>query len=596
MKTIKYIYLLCALFSLGGCEDFLDRPAHNITPDLELDNIADFSASSYRKILDFNASNGHGLYALGEYASDNALKGSILSDGGGLNPQRQYNQFQNFDGINPSSPQFLDGVWNALYPGVEQANINLRNFERLYPQVDSVARCKYVAENRFMRAFYYTFLVNIYGNVPLIPEGEVTPSEYAALTNDLSITELYDYIVNDFRFAANNLPTKNEWEQDSIFWQGRAHKGSGFGYLAKSLLFQAANEIYYNKVDGAQKAAENYKEIVSIVDSMYGQYTLVDNYEQIFRVEGNYNSESLFEVGTASTSEGTTRFAGWRHIQPRNYQGYGFLAPSMNLINQYERNENDSIIDQRYMGTVLYGETNQLSGQEHPAEKLNAPIEEQPFNRTINGDLIVGSDYNAQNITGSGFPNRYCRKSVQPHPTSSANNPQENLGGANLKFLRWAEILLVGAEAAYYDGQEGKAKGWLKEVRRRANLDENMVDALSGHDLLKQIWKDKRIEVALEWSNRYFEMVRIDKIFPGYMKACMDAKVKDEQDAIFNHLEATNGWEFVYDAAKFPMDKTNYKELIPLTNGFRAPKHYTMPISNKIFNKMIRLKQTEYYR
>lgn len=590
MKKIIYILaLVFLLLGMTGClDDFLDKPAHNMTPELELNNMVKMSNSIYASYTAMLEGQGDALYAMGEIASDNALRGSILSDGGGTDPRKLFNQFQNFDGITPASGNFIEPLWNALYPGIDQANINIRAFDRLFPDADPALKNALVAENRFVRGWYYMYLVNTFGQVVIIPEEEITPKEYAELTNDKSILELYEYIINDMRFAADNLPTKGEWTDNfQLPWQGRAHNGSGKGYLAKALLYQAANQIYYNKAEGQAKAQNCYSEIVEIVTSLQGEYTLVTDYEQIFREIGNYNSESMFEVGTKSTADGTTRFAGWRPVQPRGYQGYGRLAPSLNLINQYEKDEFDVIKDKRYAGTVLFGQTTPLSGMEHPAAG--------DFMRTINGDQINGIPY-TNAILAAGWPNRYARKAVQPKPASTATNPVTNLGGANLKFLRWAEVLLIGAEAAYYTNDLTNARAWLKLVRERAGLDTDMVDMLAGDDLIKQIWKDKRLEIALEWSNRYFELVRIDKIYPGYMRTCINAKVEDELNGIKAHLDNTNGWSLVYNAKSFPMTPDNYTTLMPIRNGLQLPRHYTMPISTRIFTTMLNVKQTQYYQ
>lgn len=577
-----------ATVTLTGClNDFLDKPAHNMTPETELNDIVKMSSSIYNSFLGLNEGQGDALYSMGEIASDNALRGSILSDGGTTDPARQFNQFQNFTGINPASGNFIEALWNGLYPGIDQANINIRAFDRLFPDADPALKMALTAENRFARGWFYMHLVNIFGQVVLLPEDEITPKEYAELTNDRSIPELYEYLVADLRFAADNLPTKQEWNDlFGLDWRGRAHDGSGKGYLAKALLYQAANLSYYGG-ESETSPEECYREIVQIVSSLEGEYDLYPDYEQIFREAGNFCVESMFEIGTKSTSDGTTRFAGWRPIQPRGYQGYGRLAPTLNLINQYERDSEEKIIDLRYRGTILFGETTPLSGMEHPGEEDEM--------RRINGDVIKGIPFSG-GIMAAGWPNRYCRKSVQPHPVSTTNTPQTNLGGANLKLLRWGEVLLIGAEAACHIGDESNARKWLKAVRKRAGLDEGMVDLLSGEALLEQIWKDKRLEIALEWSNRYFELVRIDKIQPGYMAACMKAKVDDELKGIRDHLDATDGWGNVYNARNFPMTRDNYAEVLPLRNGLTLPRHYTMPISTKIFSTMLNLEQTTYYR
>ncbi|MCL2649687.1 MAG: RagB/SusD family nutrient uptake outer membrane protein [Candidatus Azobacteroides sp.] len=582
----KIIILLVACMGFTACiDDFLNRPADNMTPVSDMTDIVKTSNSIYVSYRNMPESAGDALYAMGEIASDNALRGSILSDGGGLDAGKQFNQFQNFNGINPSSTNYIAALWNGLYPGIDQANINLRAFSSLFKNESDSIKKPLIAENRFGRAWFYMQLVNAFGEVPLLPEGEVTPKEYSQLTNDKSVIELYQYIIKDFRYAADSLPTKAEWKTlYNIDWQGRAHKSSGQGYLAKSLLYLAANYIYYDKTNGAVKADSCYKAIVEIVREMEPDYpALYPDYEKIFRPEGDYCSESVFEVGVSSTSDGTTYFAGWRPNQPRNYTGYGRLGPSLNLIKQYETDPvNDTIIDVRHRGTVLYGGTSPLSFMEHPAVGT--------FERTINGENITGVV--TSNAISTGWPNRYCRKAAQPRPTSTSVNPLTNFGG-NLKFLRWGEVLLIGAEAAYYTGDYDLAKKWVKQIRVRAHLDPTIVDNLSGQALLDLIWKEKRLEIALEWSNRYYEMVRIDKIHPGYMATCFNAKIEDE----FAGMEKTllKGGSIVINNT-ITMDIENYRTVMPLNNGLRLPRNYTMPIPTVAFTTMVNLRQTQYYR
>ena len=571
---------------LSSCMDnFLDKPAHNMTPSVSLNDPIKLSSSVYGAILTLSEGQGDAFSTMGEIASDNALRGSILSDAGNVTHNRLYNQFQNFYGIAPSSTNFINDIWTASYKGIDRTNTNIRALNSYFDEFMNKYKNGLIAENRVVRAFFYMTLVNTFGEVVILPEeGDITPAEYARLTNDKSVTQLYDYIVEDLRQAVKYIPTKQEWKElYGIDWQGHAHMGTAQGLLAKALLYQAANELYFNHHQ--EKAEKCYQEIVEIVKAMEEDYPLHGNFEEIFRRAGNYCSESLFEIGTESTANGDTRFAGWRPSQPRSYSGYGRVAPTLNLINQYEKNNAGEIIDARYFGTVLFGVTNPLSGMVHPGN--NSPF------RKINGDLINGVAFNNKNLLAAGWPNRYSRKAAQEKPISTSNTPQTNLGGSNLKLLRMGEVLPVGAEAAHYAGEYGLAVKWLNLVRKRANLEDSPVT--SGTALLEQIWKDKRLEIALEWSNRYYELVRIDKLNPGYMMDAMNAKVNDEFNGIEQHLNNTNGWNAI-NKPNFPITQENFRTLIPLCNKLEVPRNYTMPIPTTVLSDMLNVKQTQYYR
>ena len=200
---------------LSSCMDnFLDKPAHNMTPSVSLNDPIKLSSSVYSAILTLGEGQGDAFSTMGEIASDNALRGSILSDAGGITHNRLYNQFQNFYGITPSSTNYINDIWTASYKGIDRTNINIRALESYFDEFMSKYKNGLIAENRVVRAFFYMMLVNTFGEVVILPEeGDITPAEYARLTNDKSVTQLYDYIVEDLRQAVKYIPTKQEWTE-----------------------------------------------------------------------------------------------------------------------------------------------------------------------------------------------------------------------------------------------------------------------------------------------------------------------------------------------------------------------------------------------
>ncbi len=588
---MTYIIAIVAMMALVGCHDFLDKPEHDLTPEMELDNISSVSASIYSSFRGMSSGQGHAVLARGEVASDNAPRGGILSGSGGTDAGKQFNQFQNFVSISAVSTNFINQLWNGLYPVISQANVNVRAIARLFPDESEQTQNAYIAENRVMRSWVYIFLVNTFGQIPIIPEDDLTPAEYAELTNDLTVLELYDYIIEDLRFAVEWIPSKSEWYDNyGMPWQGRHHLGTAQGLLAKALLYKAANEIYFNS--DTEAAKECYEEIVEIVTEMYPDYSLADDFEAIFRESGNYSAESIMEIGTASTTDGTTAYEGFEPVQPRDYYGAtGLTGPTINLINQYERGADGEIEDLRYRGTVVYGRTTPLSGMEHPEDGTD-------FMRMLYDVTLLGTSYNTGNVLANGWPNRWNRKTghkVAVTVAGDTSSGSSNYGDNNLKMLRWGEVLMIGAEAAYHAGNEVQALAWLQKVRDRAGLTTKDVSTLTGQDLLDQIWADKRLEIALEWSNRYFELVRIDKLNSGYFDSCMDAKVNDEFNGIKDYLDSIDGWFAIYSES-FPITSNNYRSMIPLSNGLSTPKHYTMPIPSDVFQEMFNVIQTPYYR
>lgn len=167
----------------------------------------------------------------------------------------------------------------------------------------------------------------------------------------------------------------------------------------------------------------------------------VDN---IFTKAGEYSVESVFEIGAASFTTSDGAYQGWQLLGTRGEPnwGWGYIAPSLNLVQSYEPG------DKRKDNDIIYGKTTIYSGM----------VQTQSV---IDGTTIIGAYSESDpNSVSNGYPNRFCRKGYQPRPVVGGN---ENYGG-NIRMMRWAEVLLIGAEAAVRTG-DAKASTWYNAVR-----------------------------------------------------------------------------------------------------------------------------------
>ena len=139
--------------------------------------------------------------------------------------------------------------------------------------------------------------------------------------------------------------------------------------------------------------------------------------------------------------------------------------------------------------------------------------------------------------------------------------------------MRWAEVLLIGAEAAVQCG-DAKASEWYNAVRARAGLGEKEAT-------LENIWEEKRIELSME-RDRYFDLVRIDKIRPGYFAAKVWAKIQSEQAGLKLMKELGIATESTF----LPL---------PTTSPVETPKNYVLPIPNEQILLMNNLEQNNGY-
>ncbi|HCX75252.1 MAG TPA: RagB/SusD family nutrient uptake outer membrane protein, partial [Algoriphagus sp.] len=189
-------------------------------------------------------------------------------------------------------------------------------------------KTQYLAEARFLRAYFYFFLVRAYGDLPLI-DRPLNPAEYRQAR--VPKERIYEFIEEDLQFAADNLPEKSEYSASDL---GRATSGAAKAFLAKVHLFQ--NDF--------QAAFQVAQEVISS-----GEYALYPDYEAIFRKEGEHSSESIFEVTTVALEQGGggSQFNEVQGIRGNPNNGWGFNSPSANLVAAFEQG------DPRLRATVI---------------------------------------------------------------------------------------------------------------------------------------------------------------------------------------------------------------------------------------------------
>lgn len=446
-NLIYSILLIVMLFGgLTSCGDeFLDKaPKGELTSDnFFKDELQAEQAVNaiYEHLRGFNV---HVFSYLGvtDIASDDADKGSVPGDAGFL---QDINDFT-FDANNTA----VNGIWTGYFQGIFRANQVITNVPEI--EMDTELQNRLIGEARFLRAYFYFFLVRTYGDVPLI-DRPLNPDEYQQ--PKVAAAEIYDFIEDDLTFAIANLPEKSEYPATDL---GRATSGAARAYLAKVHLFQ----------DDFQAAFQLAQEVINS-----GEYALYPDYEAIFRREGEHSSESIFEVSTVALEQGggSSQFNEVQGIRGNPNNGWGFNNPSADLVAAFEEN------DPRLGATVIFnGDT--LS----------------------NGD-IVRADPNM------GSNPRFNKKAWMPErpPIGFGNS------GANIRLFRYADLLLIAAEAANELGNSTDALNYLNQVRERARQGNPDilpdVTATEQTELRNAIWQERRVELAME-QHRYFDLVR----------------------------------------------------------------------------------------
>ena len=283
-----------------------------------------------------------------------------------------------------------------------------------------------------------------------------------------TLEQVYDQIELDLLDAIPNLPLKAEI---SLNEQGRITKGAAQGLLGKSYLYQ-------------KRYGEALAELKKVITS--GQYGLEPDFDDANGINGEFGVESVFEVGAVDgllegIENGTNFYANVQGVRGTPNRGWGFNRPTLDLINSFETG------DPRLESTVLY---------------VGEVIDEI----TISGDGLTPDetrDSNNNLIEVECYNQKVWTPGTIVAPTQ----------GHNRRVMRYADVLLLAAEAANETSDIAQALIYVNQVRLRAREGNNDVlpdITTMGQEALRGvIMNERRHELALE-GHRFWDLVRTD--------------------------------------------------------------------------------------
>lgn len=487
MKLLKYIFTVFALaFLSAGCEDFLEKEPLGQETDKT------FFKDQENAILGVNAiydaiswdeggvtGSGHNYeWMFTDIISDDAFKGSTPGD------YIELRRLEKWEALNSNG--VTSSRWNVMFAAIYRANEVILNLPE--SDIDEELKERLLGEAYFLRGYAYLNLLTKFGGLPLI-DRIIEPAEWGQL-DKASMADTYAFIDADFQKAIDMLPEKSEYGAEDI---GRATKGAAMAFLARSYMYQIGTD------NGNQRSWQDvYNLTNAIIES--NQYSLEPNYARIFEMESENGRESIFEVQYTSNLEGwgpaktgTTNSV----IQGnRDVWGWGFNNPSQILVDAFEAG------DPRLAVTVYK-----------------------------DGDIVVGESQridNSQNDTG--YLNRKAFLEPAFRSSESKDSPK------NIMMFRYADIILMQAEAAYHIGNEGEARDLVNSIRDRARQSTRpkgstaegatdyvpyddlsgvlpeVDDSVTGQELLEAIWHERRVELAME-KLRFYDLVRTGRYF-----------------------------------------------------------------------------------
>lgn len=357
-------------------------------------------------------------------------------------------------------------VWRGCYRGIGRCNYVIANIPEI--SMDENLKKQFIGEAKFLRAFYYDKMNEVFNGVPLIldPPDIV---EHTNLPRD-SYENVVNAILNDLNDAANVLP-KSHPAGDG----GRATKGAALALKARILLQN-----------------HRYPEVVTTINEIFalGEYELFPNYNGLFRKANEGNSEIIFDV---------------RFKAPEVTNSYDIIlaqystqAPLQDLVDVYQMIDGKSILE------------SDLYNPEKPY------VDRDPrFEQSI---LYLGVPWRDRTATEFDLHQTgYSFRKFTEYNASTVGTLSNS--ETNFIVIRYADVLLMYAEALNEaEGPVQAVYNAINSIRNRPTVEmPDLPQGLSKEQMREAIRLERRIELAGEGS--YFYDIRrwdiIDQVMPG---------------------------------------------------------------------------------
>ncbi|MFD1628862.1 RagB/SusD family nutrient uptake outer membrane protein [Pseudopedobacter beijingensis] len=455
LKITRYIGIAALMGCVPlqqSCKDFLDITPNDqiVGESLTAENLPSLTSPLYNVVwADFNEKFYFGL-----------------GDGASYNLYAPYSDY-----VYPFADLAVTGItgplvqaWQSFYVVVQQANKVIISIKQ--SSATEAQKQQYIAEARFMRGVAYWYLASLWGNVPITEDPSAIVNQPVVNTNPRK--DVFEFAIRDLEYAAKYLPATSPQ-------LGRLNKYSAYGMLSRVYLAYSGYIDNSGNANGGtrnQQYLDLAKNAARVVINQ-SNFHLMDYYPDLFKVENNNNTESMFALQWVP---GLNNSTGWGYINPHQaYFAYsseitgddaawgGWTRATYDVIKEY--NPRDSI--RRKATWIGYGD-------------FYAEINK------ANGGLL--------NDRGDGRQYLNVKKGVVG---SSKDNPGVGRmnSALNTYMMRLAEVYLNYAEAILGNSgstSDGDATEYFNRVRKRAGMPEKT--SITYED----IRYERRVEFCME--------------------------------------------------------------------------------------------------
>lgn len=554
IKNLCIVFLACGL---GACNNILDLES--------LTEPADQDFFSNEDELELALT---GVYNSVYWTDVNMMNGQLMMDNGasdiGVTRGLNMGGFEELGAgsHSASTPQFATN-YSHFYQGIGRANNLLEHMERAREGMDETRFNEIKGQALALRAYFYHYLTELYGDVPYTETLATSPAE--ALLPRTSKAEIADHMMADLEEAAGYLPL-------TPAAPGRITRGAALALRARIALY---NERF-------EEAAASAAAVMDMESS--AGYSLHPDYEELFQFAGQNSPEIMF-VMPFQDGFRTHRFPNL--LGSRNLGGFGQMIPSQSLVDSYEAADGLPIDE-----SAVYDPTKPFENRD---PRLDASIilpqtewagiifESHPDSATFR--LADGSPGGANNDSRSvSWPAAFCGYYWKKYNDEEAQREGRNWSDQDFILMRYAEVLLIYAEATIESGNiDATTLLALNRVRARAyGVDVSQTDAYPAVTATDQatlrriVRRERKVELANE-GFRLFDIRRwriAEKVMPVpvFGRLLDPAKATRAPEIDEDGLVSYAGLEDLYDFnsdSRFPNAQNRV---------FNSSRDYLLPI------------------
>ena len=572
----KILYIICAISVICGftaCNSFLDEHTpQGVLSDEQVktpENAEAMVVSAYAIFTSAEDINSSFSMWNFDVRSDDAYKG-----GNGTSDGDVFHQLEVQQGVLTTNWNIND-MWVRLYNCISRVNSAIALLNTTGD--DFKMKSQRLAEMKFLRAYAHFLLKRLYKNIPFVVDENLTYQQYNELSNtEYTNDEGWQVIIDDLMEAYNALPVT---QQD----KGRPTKAAAAAFLAKVYLYKAyrQDDAKSNQITSIDKT--DLEKVIEFTNpTLFANYDLEKDIHNNFRPEEQYENgvESIWAIQYSRNDGSTYGNLNWSYgLIPPNIPGAtdggcDFYKPSQNLVNAFHTGDN---------GLPLLDNFNQkkydkATDNADPRLFLTVGMPGLPYMFNKNFMMEETSIWSRSN----GLYGYYVTLKQNVDPALIGEYLIKGsywASSMNRIVFRYADVLLMRAEAYAQLGNADQAIALVNQIRSRAAGSTQMISGYQGsygvkmyvanykgsfakEDVIKIVKMERRLELAME-SERFFDLVRWG----------------DAATVLNKYYAEEIGSCAIYSNAHFTANKDEYLP-IPFSQIAASNGHYTQNIGN----------------